>query len=221
MTTFSIIWYFCLWFNALAIYNSRRLDLISVHQGLVFCISDSSWVGWSKLHLSYYISLLHCSCDSIHWNSFTKFMRIALNSLFGKRPRSHEFFLTCSCWFWSPAVISVAAFLSGWMLWKFVFVFVFAIVYDYEFVFVFLAHHLLQSLMGASGSLSWIRSSDTGEDDRDRHAPVSYSMHQNRSWIISSHQIMYNVCKFIEKPRSLKNFMFLLLHCIPMHCHSL
>ena len=110
MTTFSIIWYFCLRFNALAIYNSRRLDLISVHQGLVFCISDSSWVGWSKLHLSYYISLLHCSCDSIHWNSFTKFMRIALNSLFGKRPRSHEFFLTCSCWFWSPAVISVAAF---------------------------------------------------------------------------------------------------------------
>ena len=81
------------------------------------------------------------------------------------------------------------------MLWKFVF----AIVYDYEFVFVFLAHHLLQSLMGASGSLPWIRSSDTGEDDRDRHAPVSYSMHQNRSWIISSHQIMYNVCRFIKK----------------------
>ena len=86
--------------------------------------------------------------------------------------------------------------------------------YDHEFVFVFLAHHLLQSLMGASGSLSWIRSSDTGEDDRDRHAPVSYSMHQNRSWIISSHQIMYDVCKFIKKnPRPLRNFMFLLLHC--------
>ena len=126
MTTFFIIWYFCLWFNALAIYNSRRLDLISVHQGLVFCISDSSWVGWSKLHLSYYISLLHCSCDSILCNSFTKFMRIALNSLFGKRPRSHEFFLTCSCWFWSPA----AAFLSGWMLLKFVF----AIVYVWSWI---------------------------------------------------------------------------------------